>query len=69
MPINDSFIGALTMELSAPLGASTKSCAVGTSPHRLAFIENSSIQNICAPGSGLCNAKKWRPRNAINQRR
>jgi hypothetical protein len=66
MPINDSFIGAVTMELSALRRVSTKSRAAGTSPHRLAFKEKSSIH---LPGSGLCNARKWRPRNAINQTR
>jgi hypothetical protein len=43
MPINDSFIGAVTMELSALRRVSTKSRAAGTSPHRLAFKEKSSI--------------------------
>jgi hypothetical protein len=43
MPINDSLIGAVTMKLSAPLPASTKSRVAGTSPHRLAFKEKSSI--------------------------
>jgi xanthine dehydrogenase YagT iron-sulfur-binding subunit len=50
MPINDSLIGAVTMKFSATLPASTKSRVAGTSPHRLAFKEKSSLQNICAPG-------------------
>src|SRR5258708_29162585 len=58
IPINDSFIGALTIVLSALRRASTKSHAAGTSPHRLAFKEESSIQNICTPGLRFMQCKE-----------
>ena len=58
MPINDSFIGAVTMELSALRRVSTKSRAAGTSPHRLVF-KRVPFKPFGRRGSGLCNATKW----------
>jgi hypothetical protein len=60
MPINDSLIGAVTMKLSAPLPASTKSRVAGTSPHHLAFKDEEFPSKHLRPqGCGLCNATKW----------
>jgi xanthine dehydrogenase YagT iron-sulfur-binding subunit len=53
MPINDSLIGAVTMKLSAPLPASTKSRVAGTSPHRLAFKEEFHSFAPQAPGYAM----------------